>query len=327
MGGSRSTPRCKRNGNFEYTVIGKPGTPPLQVSLSGPNTLKTGEQGTWYANVTGGSGSTTYDWEYRPPGTGRTWYDKGCSGPSCSHTFYIGDYQSGGIRVTATKGTESDVAPQFVFVRPDCDTRICFKASGPTVAVQNPKVARTTGQTAQLQWATNKTPPVSEFVVQHRTDTTGAWSKIGTVSPSDSLQSDSTTGPTYRFEAADLEVGIHQFRLAVKSNDQLKDAQLTSRAVTARIELDEAYKLSTYPNPVRERATVELTVEKRQDVQMAVYDVLGRQVGTVHDGPLPAQETERVSLNASQLGLSSGTYFLRVQGETFTATQRLTVVQ
>lgn len=319
-------PKSPKDFNIAYTAFGTEEPPPLKVDLSGPGELNTGEQGTWTASVSGGSGSTTYDWEYRLPGT-TTWRDKSCTGSSCSHTFYSDTRQSAHIRVTVTKDSESDVASHIVYVNPDCDGRICINANGKSVAVQNPEVTQTTGQAARLQWATNRTPSVPEFVVEHRADTTGAWSELGTVAPSDSVRSDSTAGTAYRFEAEDLDVGTHQFRLAVEPEGQSKDARLTSEAVTARLELEDAYRLRAYPNPVREQATVELAVEERQDVRMAVYDVLGRQVGTLHDGPLPAQETERVSLNASQLGLSSGTYFVRVQGERFTATQRLTVVQ
>ena len=93
------------------------------------------------------------------------------------------------------------------------------------------------------------------------------------------------------------------------------------------IELDGAYQLSTYPNPVRERATVELAVKERQDVQVRLYDVLGRRVATLHSGPLPAQELRRLRLDVSSTGLTSGTYFLRVTGADFRATEQIAVVR
>jgi len=51
-----------------------------------------------------------------------------------------------------------------------------------------------------------------------------------------------------------------------------------SDPVRTRIELDGAYELETYPNPVRSRATVELAVRESQDVRVGVYDALGRRV-------------------------------------------------
>ena len=122
-----------------------------------------------------------------------------------------------------------------------------------------------------------------------------------------------------------LSVGTHQFRLRAQT-EGAKNA-FTSRTASAEIRLEEAYDVTTYPNPVQRRATIELAVRERQNVTVAVYDVLGRRVTTLHHGSLPAQNARRFRLNASQAGLSSGTYFVRVTGEAFADTRRLTVVQ
>ncbi|PSQ92152.1 MAG: hypothetical protein BRD30_02670 [Bacteroidetes bacterium QH_2_63_10] len=97
--------------------------------------------------------------------------------------------------------------------------------------------------------------------------------------------------------------------------------------MTAEIAMEEAYRLRAYPNPVQQRATVELAVKERQEGQGRLYDVLGRRVATLHSGPLPAQELRRLRLDASATGLVSGTYFLRVTGEDFVATEQMTVVR
>lgn len=47
---------------FAYSVSGKPGKPPLEVSLSGPVFLDYGEQGTWTADVDYAGGDVTYKW-------------------------------------------------------------------------------------------------------------------------------------------------------------------------------------------------------------------------------------------------------------------------
>jgi len=172
----------------------------------------------------------------------------------------------------------------------------------------------------------------STFAVQHRTDPTEGWSKIGTVTASDSVQTNGEPGPAYRFEAGGLAVGSHQFRLAHVGSQKAEGRQAerrtkTSRVVSVTIELDHVYQFSTYPNPVRERATVELAVKEQQDVQVRLYDLLGRRVATLHEGPLPAQELKRLQINVSATGLTSGTYFLRATGEDFAATEQITVVR
>jgi hypothetical protein len=164
----------------------------------------------------------------------------------------------------------------------------------------------------RLSWQTGRPHLPARFVVEHRADTTGAWSRIGTVA--------------YRFRARDLRVGTHQFRLAVAPKGKAGAKQATA-LVTVHLEMEGTYRLRSYPNPVRKRATVELAVKEAQDVTVALYNLLGRRVTTLHDGRLPAQETRQLSLDASRNGLSSGPYFARVQGEGLVATERLTVVQ
>ncbi|WP_157942192.1 T9SS type A sorting domain-containing protein [Salinibacter altiplanensis] len=183
-----------------------------------------------------------------------------------------------------------------------------------------------------LTWSGGKHSAQTTFAVQHRTDPAEQWSKIGTVATSDSVQTDEVKGPAYRFEAGGLAVGTHQFRLAHAGPQRVESRRSggktkASRVVSATLELDGAYRLSTYPNPVRERATVGLAVKEQQDVQVRLYDVLGRQIATLHDGLLPAQEVQRLQLDVSTTGLTSGTYFLRVTGEDFATTEQITVVR
>jgi hypothetical protein len=73
---AKGIPIPKKPTNFEvaYTAVGTEGPPPLEVSLSGPYSLNAGEQGTWTADVSGGSGSTRYDWSYRSAGSD-AWYE------------------------------------------------------------------------------------------------------------------------------------------------------------------------------------------------------------------------------------------------------------
>lgn len=120
------------------------------------------------------------------------------------------------------------------------------------------------GGTAELRWRTVGPFSPSAFVVEHRRDSTAAWSELGSVAAADSVEADTSRGAAYRFRAEDLSVGIHQFRLRVEAEGAKR--LFTSRAVSAEIRLTEA-------------------------------------------------------------GLSSGTYFVRVRGEAFAETRRLTVVR
>lgn len=72
-----------------------------------------------------------------------------------------------------------------------------------------------------------------------------------------------------------------------------------------------------YPNPTAASATVALVLDRAEVVRVSVYDALGRRVAVLHDGLLEAQRRHAFTLDAS--GLPSGSYFVRVEGETVRA--------
>jgi hypothetical protein len=79
------------------------------------------------------------------------------------------------------------------------------------------------------------------------------------------------------------------------------------------------------PNPVQGGATLDIAVHRSQDVQVALYNVLGQQVATVHRGTLPGEKTTSLRLDVSSL--SSGVYFVQIDGEDFTTTKKVTVIR
>jgi hypothetical protein len=66
-------------------------------------------------------------------------------------------------------------------------------------------------------------------------------------------------------------------------------------------------------------------VREQQPVTATLYNILGQQVRTVHDGPLTANTRHTMTVNASSL--ASGIYFLRVDGESFQTTRKITLAQ
>ncbi len=81
---------------------------------------------------------------------------------------------------------------------------------------------------------------------------------------------------------------------------------------------------AAHPNPFRGAATVTLALPEAQRVEVALFDVLGRRVAVLHDGPL-ASGTHALTLDGA--GLPSGVYVVRAQSERFTASRRVTVVR
>ncbi|MEP0547985.1 MAG: PA domain-containing protein [Rhodothermales bacterium] len=79
-----------------------------------------------------------------------------------------------------------------------------------------------------------------------------------------------------------------------------------------------------YPNPLASHATIGLNLPTAQAVRVAVFDVLGREVAVVHDGPLAAGRHD-LALDAS--ALPSGVYIVRVEAGSARLAQPLTVVR
>ena len=78
------------------------------------------------------------------------------------------------------------------------------------------------------------------------------------------------------------------------------------------------------PNPTASASLIEFSLLHAGSARLEAFDVLGRRVAVLHDGPLPAGEHER-TFDASSL--PAGVYVLRLQTETAVATTRVTVVR
>ena len=79
-----------------------------------------------------------------------------------------------------------------------------------------------------------------------------------------------------------------------------------------------------YPNPFRGSTTIAYTIAQPEEVTLAIYDMLGRQVRTLVEHPHEAGQ-HTVSFDASSL--PSGTYFYTLQTGPQSTTRRMTVVR
>ncbi len=113
-------------------------------------------------------------------------------------------------------------------------------------------------------------------------------------------------------------------------------AVCTSEGVTAEVTVvtadepsgaaPETPQLSAaYPNPFRTQTTLALTVPTAQRVTVELFDTLGQTVATLFDGAGAANEPHMVALQASTL--PSGLYVVRVSGEGFSLTRRVTLLR
>jgi len=79
-----------------------------------------------------------------------------------------------------------------------------------------------------------------------------------------------------------------------------------------------------FPNPAGQAASLMLSLPDAATVEVALYDVLGRRVVVLHEGPLEAGEH---ALMVDTSRLAAGVYVVRAVGEGFSESQRITVVR
>ncbi|HHP7238172.1 T9SS type A sorting domain-containing protein [Longibacter sp.] len=160
-----------------------------------------------------------------------------------------------------------------------------------------------------------------EYRRTRRADSTsiGGWTEAGYV------RGNGTTDQanTYQFRVKDLDYGRHEVRLRQVDTD---GQTAYSRAKSVDVRLTKPVDVGKpYPNPVRSRASLDVTVRDKQSVRIVLYDLLGRRVAVLHDGVLPANRTETIGLDTD--GLASGQYFVRIRGDQFMETRRMTIVR
>lgn len=174
----------------------------------------------------------------------------------------------------------------------------------------------------RLTWQVASETKNAGFEVQRRaTGGSSTWKKIGFVESKAS--GDTTTeARTYRFTNRDLPYEADSLAYRLRQVDIDGSASYSGEVAVSR-GVEEAQLLGTYPNPARRQATLRYAVPQRQDVKISLYNVLGQRVRTVVDGKRKGRH-KRV-LNTSKL--SSGVYFLRLEAEDATRTQKLAVLR
>ncbi len=83
-------------------------------------------------------------------------------------------------------------------------------------------------------------------------------------------------------------------------------------------------ELTVYPNPAKDMAKLNFSLEKASNLNIAVYDQLGQLVQTIAKGNFNAG-TNTIEINT--IALNSGIYSIRIDAENGTLTQRVSVIK
>lgn len=177
------------------------------------------------------------------------------------------------------------------------------------------------GEDMVLRWQTASETNNAGFEVQHQDPFAleKTWRRVAFVEG----QGTTSEAKHYSHRMRDLSPGTHRFRLKQVDLDGTFEY---TEAVEAGVGLKGAYDVvAPYPNPFRQQATFALTVAKAQRVDITAYNQLGQRVATLHNGQLEPNAPHTFQFDGGRL--SSGLYFIRIQGEEFATTERTMLVR
>jgi len=79
-----------------------------------------------------------------------------------------------------------------------------------------------------------------------------------------------------------------------------------------------------YPNPFNPTTTIRFEIPYQQNVELAIYDILGREVKLLYDGIAPAGIMV-IDFNAQ--GFSSGVYIYRLKTDEFISSKKFVILK
>ena len=209
-------------------------------------------------------------------------------------------------------------------------------AAAPEIAVAPSSVAFgdvPTGQSATSAVTVTNTGD-ADLVVSGATVPGGAAFSVSAGGGAATLAPGASRAVTVAFSPT--EPGAYAAMLTVQSDDADEPAvevalQGAGTAGTAggaepdALGFDGPAEVVVAPNPYRGRASVALRVREGQRVSVGVFDVLGRRVLALHDGPVRPGEPLALALEAGRL--APGAYVVRAAGERFVVSAPAVVVR
>lgn len=185
-----------------------------------------------------------------------------------------------------------------------------------------------TERSVQLRWQTASETGNAGFAVERRRAEGGSavdggprWETVGFVEAR--TPTGTTTEPkSYRYLDERIPFAADSLSYRLRQVD-INGRTTFSSVVTVARQVSEIRLLSTHPNPVRTRLTVQYSVPQRSEITLTIYDVLGRKVRTAKRSVVNGRRTEVLGVS----DLSSGVYVLRLRGQNSVTSKKFTVVR
>ncbi|UCH78123.1 MAG: T9SS type A sorting domain-containing protein [Candidatus Coatesbacteria bacterium] len=186
-----------------------------------------------------------------------------------------------------------------------------------------------------LNWTVTATEPIAHFDLYRRPVATAAAPAAGSSGSAGAgpaaakaredgwtkVNAEPIRGRSpYRYVDTGVPAGVYEYRLEVEL------ARGSEALGTARVggQVPTRFAFEVAPNPARTAAKLTLGLPSSAAVKVVLYDLAGRKVTTVTEGPR-AEGEHVVELDVS--GLPAGVYVLRLETEGHAAARRLAVVR
>ncbi len=175
------------------------------------------------------------------------------------------------------------------------------------------------GDVATFEWVTSSETNNSGFEVQMLPDGQSEYQAMAFVEG----HGTTTEVQHYTYSVIGLNSGTHMFRLKQIDFDGRFEY---SQEIEVSVGVPGTHVLeAAYPNPFNPEATFRFGVNTQQNVRAELVDVLGRVVSNLFEGNVAADEMQTVRIDGSSL--PSGTYMIRIVGETFADAQSVTLLK
>lgn len=184
--------------------------------------------------------------------------------------------------------------------------------------------ARQDERAIHLQWQTASETKNTGFRILRTSDEAEGraqdWRAVGFVDGRGTTQEPQQ----YRFADHDVPYEADTLAYRLKQIDTDGNVHVSDTVTVARRAVQRVQLHGSFPNPARSQATIRYALPTPADVQLEVFDVLGRRTMTL---AASRQEAGRHEIRADVSRLSSGIYFYRLQTDERSVTRKLTVVR
>ena len=175
--------------------------------------------------------------------------------------------------------------------------------------------ATSDGEDILLSWSTSSEQNNAGFEIQYRTRNQTLFQSYQFVEG----EGTSDTGRSYHVRLTQFAPGSYVFRLKqidfdgtfAYSNEQVHPHRSASAFTITR----------AHPSPFQYSTTMALSVARPQQVQVTLYDSLGRAIRRLFDSEMTAQTQYQIHIEAGTL--PNGPYFVQLKGDYFRTSERI----